>query len=193
MGGSSDMFRAQSMGRFACQLRPRFDVACQNLSAAAPQTTAIDADTFITAMFMSVRSPSASAIHMTPIRGNGAAASIRDQSRANISPTPPRPSPRPEPISSEHAGVPVETHRGRFSGVARSERLDRAEICAVGCWRLEPPSYGPGKPSSRFMKCPCGEVFDMHGPEEVLVHLPHITAAGAKANAASARCDQCRT
>jgi hypothetical protein len=59
--------------------------------------------------------------------------------------------------------------------------------------RLEPPSYGPGKPCSRFMKCPCGEVFDMHGPEEVLVHLPHITAAGAKANAASARCNQCRT
>ena len=59
--------------------------------------------------------------------------------------------------------------------------------------RLEPPSYGPGKPCSRFMKCPCGEVFDMHGPEEVLVHLPHITAAGAKANAASARCDHCRT
>ena len=31
--------------------------------------------------------------------------------------------------------------------------------------RLEPPSYGPGKPCSRFRKCPCGEVFDMHGPE----------------------------
>jgi hypothetical protein len=29
------------------------------------------------------------------------------------------------------------------------------------------------------VKCPCGEVFDMHGPEEVLVHLPHITAAVA--------------
>jgi hypothetical protein len=42
---------------------------------------------------------------------------------------------------------------------------------------LEPPSYGPGKPAHRFRKCPCGEVFDMHGPEEVLVHVPHITAA----------------
>src|SRR6266852_3607103 len=40
--------------------------------------------------------------------------------------------------------------------------------------RLEPPSYGPGKPCSRFMKCPCGQVFDMHGPEEVFVHLPHF-------------------
>jgi hypothetical protein len=30
------------------------------------------------------------------------------------------------------AGVLVETHRGLFSGVARSERLDRAEICAGG-------------------------------------------------------------
>jgi hypothetical protein len=32
----------------------------------------------------------------------------------------------------------------------------------------------------------------MHGPEEVLVHVPHITAAGATANAASARGDHCR-
>jgi hypothetical protein len=34
--------------------------------------------------------------------------------------------------------------------------------------RLEPPSYGPGKPAHTFRRCPCGEVFDMHGPEEVL-------------------------
>jgi hypothetical protein len=34
-----------------------------------------------------------------------------------------------------------------------------------------------GKPCSRFRKCPCGEVFDMHGPDEVFVHVPHITAA----------------
>jgi hypothetical protein len=27
------------------------------------------------------------------------------------------------------------------------------------------------------MKCPCGEVFDMHGPEAVLMHVPHINAA----------------
>src|SRR5713101_1863647 len=33
--------------------------------------------------------------------------------------------------------------------------------------RLEPPSYAPGKPCSRFMKCPCGEIFGMHGSEEV--------------------------
>jgi hypothetical protein len=43
--------------------------------------------------------------------------------------------------------------------------------------RLEQPSYGPGKPAHRFRKCPCGEVFDMHGPAEVFVHVPHITAA----------------
>ena len=42
--------------------------------------------------------------------------------------------------------------------------------------KLEPPSYGPGKPCSRFRRCPCGDVFDMHGPDEVLVHVPHITA-----------------
>src|SRR5882757_782133 len=43
--------------------------------------------------------------------------------------------------------------------------------------RLEPPSYGPGKPAHRFRKCPCGEVFIMHGPEEVFLHLPHVTAS----------------
>jgi hypothetical protein len=42
--------------------------------------------------------------------------------------------------------------------------------------RLEMPSYGPGKPAHRFRKCPCGEVFDMHGPQEVLMHVPHISA-----------------
>jgi hypothetical protein len=47
--------------------------------------------------------------------------------------------------------------------------------------KLEPPSYGPGKPYSRFRKCPCGEVFDMHGPEEVLMHVPHITAEAVQA------------
>jgi hypothetical protein len=45
--------------------------------------------------------------------------------------------------------------------------------------KLEPSSYGPAKPAHRFRKCPCGEVFDMRGPEEVLVHLPHITAVEA--------------
>jgi hypothetical protein len=43
--------------------------------------------------------------------------------------------------------------------------------------RLEPPSHGPGKPCSRFKKCPCGEVFDMHCLDENLVHVPHITGA----------------
>jgi hypothetical protein len=43
--------------------------------------------------------------------------------------------------------------------------------------KLEPPSYGPGIPASRFMKCRCGEIFDMHGPEEVVRHVPHISAA----------------
>ena len=46
--------------------------------------------------------------------------------------------------------------------------------------KLEPPSYGPGKPCSRFMKCPCGYVFDMHCLEENLVHVPHITVAEAR-------------
>jgi hypothetical protein len=42
--------------------------------------------------------------------------------------------------------------------------------------RLEPPSHGSGKPASRFMKCPCGEIFDMRGLEEVVIHVRHISA-----------------
>jgi hypothetical protein len=42
--------------------------------------------------------------------------------------------------------------------------------------RLEPPNYGVGRPAHRFRTCPCGEVFDMHGPEAVQMHVPHITA-----------------
>jgi hypothetical protein len=45
--------------------------------------------------------------------------------------------------------------------------------------KLEPPSYCPGKPASRFMKCPCSEIFDMRGPAKVVTHVPHITAVEA--------------
>jgi hypothetical protein len=41
--------------------------------------------------------------------------------------------------------------------------------------RLDPPSYGPGKPCSRFMKCPCGLTFDMLGPAQVVRQVLHIS------------------
>ena len=69
------------------------------LNAADPQTTAINAGTFTTATFMTGRLPSASTIRTTPISGNRAAASIRDQSRVKSVPTPPRPSRRLAPTS----------------------------------------------------------------------------------------------
>jgi hypothetical protein len=34
-----------------------------------------------------------------------------------------------------------------------------------------------GQACASIPECPCGEVFDMHGPQEVFVHVPHITAA----------------
>jgi hypothetical protein len=43
--------------------------------------------------------------------------------------------------------------------------------------RLESPSHGPGKPCSRFMKCPCGEIFAMYEAAEVVLHVPHVSAA----------------
>jgi hypothetical protein len=64
------------------------------------------------------------------------------------------------------AGVPVETHRVRFSGMARSERLDRAKICAVGYRQSDlNRQLWTGETAHRFRKCACGEIFDMHGPE----------------------------
>jgi hypothetical protein len=48
--------------------------------------------------------------------------------------------------------------------------------------RLEPPSYGSGKPCSRFMQCPCGEIFDKRGPEEVVRHVLHISAASFRSS-----------
>ena len=34
--------------------------------------------------------------------------------------------------------------------------------------------------ADHFGKCPgCGEWFDMHGPDEVMVHVPHITPESA--------------
>jgi hypothetical protein len=51
--------------------------------------------------------------------------------------------------------------------------------------RLEPPSYGSGRPCSRFRRCPCGEVFDMHGPEAVLVHVTSRRSARIAARKAT--------
>jgi hypothetical protein len=144
------MFQAQPMGRFACQLRPRFDVACQNSSAAAPQTTAINAGTFITVMFMSGRLPSASEICTTPIRGNGIAASIRDQSRANIRPRPPRPSRRPAPISNSAWQVFLSKRTEAYFQAWRDQRDWTARKYALGDTgkRLEPPAMDRGNCAS---------------------------------------------
>jgi hypothetical protein len=118
---------------------------------------------------------------MMRIRGSGAAAFIQARIQANINPTPPRPSTRSAPIFerawqaflSKRTEADFQAWRDQRDWTARKYALWDAGK------RLEPPSYGPGKPCSRFMKCPCGEVFDMHGPEEVFLHLPHITAAEA--------------
>jgi hypothetical protein len=49
--------------------------------------------------------------------------------------------------------------------------------------RLPPNEWELGKPCSRFMKCPCGEIFDMHGPEQAMVHVPRITQERAHRSA----------
>ena len=98
---------------------------------------------------------------------------IRDRSRANNRAAQPPPSTRPAPISSAPGRVFLSKRTEADFQAWRDQRDWTARKYAM--WdagkRLEPPSYGPGKPCSRFMKCPCGEVFDMHGPEAVLVHV----------------------
>jgi hypothetical protein len=42
--------------------------------------------------------------------------------------------------------------------------------------RLEQPSYGSGKPCSKFMKCIYREVFAMYEPAESVLHVAHLSA-----------------
>jgi len=134
-------------------------------------------------MFMSARLPSVPAILMTPIRGNGTAVSIwariRDEHQSDTAATFDE-----ARADFERAWQVFLSNRTDADFQAWREQRDWTER-KYALWdagkRLEPPSHGPGKPCSRFMKCPCGEVFDMHGPEAVLVHAPHISAAGATA------------
>ena len=37
----------------------------------------------------------------------------------------------------------------------------------------------PESPRTASGSAPCGEIFDMHGPEQVMVHVPHITQESA--------------
>ena len=40
--------------------------------------------------------------------------------------------------------------------------------------------WSSGKPAERFMKCACGEVFDMRAKNAVVVHVPHIKTTRTK-------------
>jgi hypothetical protein len=78
------------------------------------------------------------------------------------------------------AAVPVETNRGRFSGVARPAGLDRAKYVLWDAGeRLPRNEWEPGKPCITVMKCPCGAIFNSHCLEENLIHVPHIGAVAA--------------
>jgi len=125
------------------------------------------------------RLPSASAIRTIPTPGNGAAASIPARIRAKH---------RSDTAATFDDAAPISSARGRCfyqtaprpifrHGATREIGTERKYALRDAGKRLEPPNYGPGKPCSRFMKCPCGEVFDMHGPEAVLMHVPHVTTA----------------
>jgi len=150
-----------------------------NSPAADPSTTAINAGTFITAMYMSGRLPNASAILTIQTHGKWCCgfypgshpgehqsdtAPTFDEARADFER-------EWQVFLSKRTEADFQAWRDQRDWTARKYALWEAGK------RLEPPSYGPGKPCSRFMKCPCGQVFDMHGPEEVFVHVPHISAA----------------
>jgi hypothetical protein len=121
----------------------------------------------------------APATRTTPTHGHGPVASIQGRGRAKSSQAHRRRSMTPA------RNLPA---RGRSFFANRSSadfqawRYQRDSTAwKYAMWdagkRFEPPSYGPNKPAHRFRKCPCGEVFDMHGPDDVFLHVPHITAA----------------
>jgi hypothetical protein len=118
---------------------------------------------------------------LIPIRGNGAAVSIQARIQANISPTPPRLSKKPARISSTHGRCSCRTAPRLIfrHGAIREIGPNRNMRCGTPK-RLEPSSHGPGKPRGHFMKCPCGAVFDLHGPEAVLMHVPDNTSASQR-------------
>jgi hypothetical protein len=132
-----------------CAARRASMPACPSLPAAAPKIAKI-VGTFITAISTPGRSPSASATF--------------DDARADFASA-------WQVFLSKRIEADFHAWRDQRDWTARKYALWDAGK------RLEPPSYGPGKPAHRFRKCHCGEVFDMHGPDEVLVHVPHITAA----------------
>jgi hypothetical protein len=145
--------------------------------AADPNTTDRNGGTFTTAMFMSGRLPSASGIRTTPNpwewscgfyprsepgEQQSDTAATFDGARADFERA-------WQVFLSNRTEADFQAWRDEKDWTARKYALWDAGK------RLEPPNHGPGKRCSRFMKCPCGEVFDMHGPEAVLVHVPHIT------------------
>jgi hypothetical protein len=118
---------------------------------------------------MSARLPNASGIHTTPIRGNGAAASIQAHIRGNISLT-----------TFEQARADFE----RAWQVFLSNRTeadfqawrDEQDWTARKYAMWEAGEKLPSQKPNSLMRCPCGEVFDSHRLENTLIHVPHITA-----------------
>src|SRR6266478_7248338 len=91
-------------------------------------------------------------------------------------PTPPRPSKTPARISRNAWQVFLSNRTEADFPAWREQRDWTTRKYAL--WdagkRLEPLSFGPGKPAHRFRRCLCGEIFDMHLPEAVLAHVPPI-------------------
>ena len=114
---------------------------------------------------------------MTKIRGDGIAASIPARTRGNVRAASRLPSTKPAQawrvFLSKRTETDFQEWRDQRDWTARKYALWDAGK------KLEPPSHGPGKPRSRFRKCPSGEVFDMHRLHENLIHVPHISRAEA--------------
>jgi hypothetical protein len=111
----------------------------------------------------------------TPRHGNGTAGSIRAPIPENAAAARQRHSTRPR-AEFEDAGRLFLSKRTEADFQAwRDQRYwtDRKYALWDAGQRLDPPSHSLGTAASRFMKCPCGEVFGMGGPAEV-VHVRHI-------------------
>jgi hypothetical protein len=120
-------------GRFASRSRLRFDGGMPALTRRRSRDHRQEC-WLIYFGDMPGRSPSASAIRTTPRSGSGAAASIRDRTRATIRAAPPPASTRPAPTLRARGRTFCQSEPRADFQEWRDQRDWTAEkICAVGC------------------------------------------------------------
>jgi hypothetical protein len=104
-------------------------------------------------------------------RGNGAVASIRDRTPANIGAARP-------PFDQARADFERtwEVFLSKRTEADFQEWRDQRDWTARKYAMWERGEKLPSQKPNSLLRCPCGKIFDSHRLEETMVHVPHITA-----------------